>query len=157
MAHTIRLRGPWNVHLHPNPSADVAAEKSLSPMRLTMPCTIADLVVAGASRLRLERRFQQPTGLTDQSQVWLCLRTLVADESNSTLRVDAIALNEKAIFAHSQPEDNAEHMSFRHDIRRMLQPSNTLEITVRHDGAASPGHRSVEETEFGDVWLEIID
>jgi hypothetical protein len=53
--HAIRLRGPWQC----------------GDRRITMPCTWDALPAPSDRRLRLLRRFHQPTGITADLAIWL--------------------------------------------------------------------------------------
>jgi len=65
LPHSIRLRGPWQVQIEPQPAVQVV-----------LPATPAELGLAAAvgSVWRLLRRFGLPRTLDPHESVWLCLQ-----------------------------------------------------------------------------------
>jgi len=101
--HTIRLRGPWE-------------QESLA----------GELV-------RWTRRFHKPTGLDDNSRVWLVIEN-VAGEIDVTLNGRPMHLADSAAMAPTRLE-----------ITALLQSHNVLSLTLAAAGAITPVRLEIED------------
>ena len=76
--HRIRLAGPWNAEI-----LDSASHRSLAGQTLKMRCIEALPEVGNAvpfcGSLKAVRKFNCPSGLEEQSKVWLCVDFLKVD------------------------------------------------------------------------------
>jgi len=127
MAHSIRLRGPWQL---------VASAQDSRRVRL--PDDWPQLIASAADRgpLILERVFHRPTGLSPDSRVDLRLRL--------DIPVD-VRLNDQPLV----PGTSHDGLSF--DLRDLLQPTNVLRLETVIDAA-----RQIDQSVW-DVWLELDD
>ncbi len=102
--HTIRLAGPWELHVNGS-----------EPVRVTLPF---ELQVEKIS-CWLVRNFHRPTGLTDQSQV--CIIVTTHDTSPT------VCINEKRTLP-SKVSQNGQVCESSYDITPLLNSFNSLAV-----------------------------
>ena len=114
--HRIRLAGPWNAEI-----LDSDSHRLLAGQSLKMRCIDADSTTSTAAsfsgRLAAVRKFNCPSGLDEQSKVWLCIDFLKVDTG--------LWLNDQPLVLPS-PCENATRLEF--EITRLLSTFNTLTI-----------------------------
>ncbi|WP_166829720.1 hypothetical protein [Thalassoroseus pseudoceratinae] len=108
--HSIRLRGPWNLHTE--------ADGATGNRRVTLPERWETLLEDAAGLVVLSRRFNCPTGLGETDQVSLLLPQL----PTHNIRV---LLNDGEIHPEATPQDG-----YRFEITQQLEPANRLTIEL---------------------------
>lgn len=118
--HSIKLKGPWIVLRTP-----CETRIALPGTTVTIPFDWRALFGAAAGTAVFERRFNRPTGLTDEHRV----RIVVREAS----RLQRLAVNDSSLIIE-QRKDGAQLV----DITRSLAPHNRLTIELSFDPGAMP-------------------
>ncbi|QDU55989.1 hypothetical protein [Aeoliella mucimassa] len=121
--HCIRLRGPWRYEVLERQAGDpTRSSEGKQQLPADWSSTLGDDF---RGTVRFVRKFHQPTGLETDQQVWLSIESLV-----SSARV---TLNDQML-------PDCEAGNWRHEVHKLLLPSNELTIEVTHPHqAAGPG------------------
>ena len=114
--HRIRLAGPWNAEI-----LDSDSHRLLAGQSLKMRCIDADSDTGTAESfsgtLRAIRKFNCPSGLEEQSKVWLCVDFLEVDTG--------LWLNDQPLVLPSL-SDHTTRLEF--EVSQLLSSFNTLAI-----------------------------
>jgi hypothetical protein len=129
LPHSIRLRGPWQVQIEPQPAVQVV-----------LPATPAELGLAAAvgSVWRLLRRFGLPRTLDPHESVWLCLQQV---QGLLSLKVN------------DQSYDCPAEELIEIELGHALNPRNSLSLEVRPTDPHQPIFSTVELSIRGRVRL----
>ena len=133
MAHSIRLRGPWEIEVMGRWVRGEGGEWKLEGEALPAGGKIEMLGSFGSvlgedfsGRVRLRRRFHTPTGLGESSKVWLVVEAVDGAAE--------VALNGVELGVISPGQSHA-----RFDVAAALTGQNVLEITVTSEEGRGGG------------------
>lgn len=133
MAHSIRLRGRWEVEAVGRWVRGEGGEWSLEVEalpaggKIEMPGSFGSVLGEDfLGRVRLRRRFHQPTGLGEGSVVWLVVEVV---DGGTEVMLNGIELG-----VISSGQSNA-----RFDVAAALRGQNVLEITVTSEQGRGGG------------------
>ena len=129
-AHTIRLRGPWELR--------AAGADHLAAIRVKLPTLWRHARCDLSAPARLSRRFGRPTGLAPHQRVWLCVA--------AAQPLGTVMLSGETLFA-GVPESQ----EVRCDITQRLQSRNEIDLEL--EPYTSPD--AADAPVLGEVWLEI--
>ena len=129
--HRIRLRGPWSLSIHD--------QETNSEQRVNVPDSWQNLLGTTRGVICLSRRFNCPTRLGDDDQIYLVLPAIPFDKARLQLNEQEIALK------------TASTEETRLDITRLLETNNrfVMELTIPPDGV------SANSGDFDGVTIEI--
>ena len=130
MAHTIRLREPWQLHTHS------AGGSSPPPL-------------GGQTVLQFTRKFNAPSGLgpTHQVAVEIALK--------GDVQLLAASLNEHCLADASAARSAPSREVLRYPIRALMQPFNLLRLTLGFPSEAARLPHKLEN--FAEIVLSLTD
>ena len=144
--HSIRLHGPWDAkvlesYTQQPPSISAASQSQ----RLKIPCDWGDwLSDSFRGRVRLQRKFHQPTGLVDGQKIFLVIQQV---DLNATITLNDVPLGACNFNTPSRIE-----------ITNTIKPFNLLEIDIEKPLAIPDDHPRLKMAGglIGEVRLEIV-
>ncbi|WP_437187759.1 hypothetical protein SH668x_001167 [Planctomicrobium sp. SH668] len=132
-SHRIRLQGPWQIH-------PPGASPEVPPLTLTLPQAWSAIFGETAGTAVFRRKFNTPTNLTSEQQVFICIPPHAG-------RIEFCQLNGIRLTANSPLEN-------RFNATTAIGGFNSLEIAIECDPAECP-------PEAGGIWqpvtLEIVE
>jgi hypothetical protein len=131
--HAIKLKGPWSIIRRPG---DTTSTPYSAPESVHLPVDWRSLFGHVAGTAVFERRFNRPTGLTEEHRVRIVLRDVAG--------LHQVALNDAPL-----PIENGADGSQIVEITRRMESHNRLTIELQFDPVRQPELR-------GGLWQPVI-